>query len=170
MSVAASFSHSEWKELFLMGFGVRLFLVCYVDNGHNYTEGIGNCGDGVGLCGGGKRFPILYTGDYGKTKRIPCHFVGVLAYFPPASCIRKIWEVTKILLLPLYGKVHVKKFFHSYSPYCGCYFKPACFSIACSRPFFYASAMIRNDNGFMSVCVLQFYMGAILAGNRKTVS
>ena len=29
--------------------------------------------------------------------------------------------------------------------------------------------MIRNDNGFMSVCVLQFYMGAILAGNRKTV-
>lgn len=35
---------------------------------------------------------------------------------------------------------------------------------------FYASAMIRNDNGFMSVCVLQFYMGAILAGNRKTVS
>ena len=36
--------------------------------------------------------------------------------------------------------------------------------------FFYVSAMIRNDNGFMSVCVLQFYMGAILAGNRKTVS
>ena len=46
---------------FFDGFGVMLFLVCYEVKGHNYTEGIGNCGDGVGLCGGGKRFPILYT-------------------------------------------------------------------------------------------------------------
>lgn len=92
MSVAASFSHSGMERVFFDGFGVMLFLVCYEVKGHNYTEGIGNCGDGVGLCGGGKRFPILYTGDYGKTKRIPCHFVGVLHIFPLRHAFGKIWE------------------------------------------------------------------------------